>query len=208
VGENYMRLIIINVLEIYIYLFIAIVVISLFAMSDFLGMNSIMFVIMFLLLVPLIFGMIIIQIDNNSLLRDIRDGFNKNNLKLGAGSSSSDLLNKNGKRNKYKDGKKDGEWLFYYDNGQLKYKSNWKDGKPEGEYLTYHENGQLKFKRNYKDGKEEGKQLWYYETGQLAVEGNSKNGKEEGKSFTYSEKGQLEKTQIFKDGKLIKTITP
>ena len=68
-----MRKIIINILEIYIYLFIGIAVISLFSMSNFLGMNSWMFVIMFLLLVPLIFGMIIIQIDNNSLLRDIKD---------------------------------------------------------------------------------------------------------------------------------------
>ena len=58
-------------------------------------------------------------------------------------------------KNTYKDGKKDGERLKYYDNGQLMEKGNYKEGK-EGEYLEYHENGQLKIKRNYKDGKLEG----------------------------------------------------
>jgi len=38
-------------------------------------------------------------------------------------------------------GIKDGNWLEYWDNGQLKYKENWKDGKKDGEFLEYHENG-------------------------------------------------------------------
>ena len=54
---------------------------------------------------------------------------------------------------KVKDGKKDGEWLYYFDNGQLKVKSNYKDGKPEGEWLWYNENGQLGHKEYFKEGK-------------------------------------------------------
>ena len=46
-------------------------------------------------------------------------------------------------------GKRDGEWLFYTENGQLYYKTNYKDGKLEGEDLTYDDNGQLYIKKNY-----------------------------------------------------------
>ena len=50
-------------------------------------------------------------------------------------------------------GKREGEYLTYYENGQLWIKGNFKDGKQEGERLGYYENGQLEFKNNYKDGK-------------------------------------------------------
>ena len=56
----------------------------------------------------------------------------------------------------YKNGKKEGAWVFYYQSGQLKYKQNYKDGKWEGAYVQYHENGQLLAKGNYKNAKEEG----------------------------------------------------
>ena len=41
------------------------------------------------------------------------------------------------------------------------------EGKPVGEFLTYYESGQLKEKINYKDGKKEGERILYYESGQL-----------------------------------------
>ena len=79
----------------------------------------------------------------------------------------------------FKNGKMNGEWLRYYENGQLNEKVNFKDGKRDGLSETYFENGQLKDKGNYKDGKEEG--LWEY----------------------FNKDGSLEKTETFKDGKLI-----
>jgi len=71
-----MRKWIIETLERYVYLGIIIVAIAIYGTTD-----SLMYLLGFLLVVPLIVGILIIQIDNNSLLRDIRDGFNKNNLK-------------------------------------------------------------------------------------------------------------------------------
>ena len=53
----------------------------------------------------------------------------------------------------YKEGKKEGEYSWYYENGQLNWKMNFKDGKREGAYFRYDRNGQLVEKRNYKDGK-------------------------------------------------------
>ena len=41
----------------------------------------------------------------------------------------------------FKDGKKDGPWVKYYDNGQLGSKGTYKDGKKEGPWIDYDKNG-------------------------------------------------------------------
>ena len=82
------------------------------------------------------------------------------------------------------------------------------EGKPVGEFLTYYESGQLKEKINYKDGKKEGEGLWYYENGQLEEKVNYKEGEKNGEWLNYYDNGQLVRTRIYKDGKLIETITP
>ena len=56
----------------------------------------------------------------------------------------------------FKDGKKDGPWVRYHDNGQLWFKGTYKDGKWDGPWVSYWENGQLESKGTYKDGKEDG----------------------------------------------------
>ena len=53
----------------------------------------------------------------------------------------------------YKDGKQDGKWSYYYDNGQLQFKSNYKDGKKDGETFWYKENGKFIKAEIWKDNK-------------------------------------------------------
>ena len=76
---------------------------------------------------------------------------------------------------KFKKGKKEGEWIFYYKTGQLQFKKNFKNGLLDGPYEFYYENGQLDLKGSFKDGKREG--LWesYYGNRQLGFRGNYKN---------------------------------
>ena len=88
------------------------------------------------------------------------------------------------RQGKISKGKREGEWLFYYESGQLERKVNYKDGKREGERLNYWDNGQLRSKSNFKDGRKEGERLIYHKNGQLI------------------------KKSIYKDGELIKTIKP
>ena len=76
-----------------------------------------------------------------------------------------------------KTGRKNGEWLSYYENGQLKEKVNFKEGKPDGLWEWYHIDGQLFIKINHKDGKYDGLSQWYYQSGQLWSVGNYKDGK-------------------------------
>ena len=51
----------------------------------------------------------------------------------------------------FKNGKRDGSWLSYWENGKLQSKTNHKNGKPEGSWVSYHLNGQLRDKGQYKN---------------------------------------------------------
>ena len=65
----------------------------------------------------------------------------------------------------YRDGKREGEWLIYYDNGQLLEKVNVKNGKLDGEHVWYYDNGQLRGKQNYKNGGPEDDPEYYTKDG-------------------------------------------
>ena len=104
------------------------------------------------------------------------------------------------KQGKIIEGKPVGEFLTYYESGQLKEKINYKDGKKEGERILYYESGQLKDKINYKDGALEGERLEYFEIGQLKEKVNYKDGKKEGEGLWYYENGQLEEKVNYKEG--------
>lgn len=49
-------------------------------------------------------------------------------------------------------GKLHGNWIEYYENGQIKEKYNYNNGKLHGKYLFYYENGQFKKRYYYKKG--------------------------------------------------------
>ena len=59
-----------------------------------------------------------------------------------------------------KNGKKEGIWTAYHENGQLFVKGTYKDGKSEGIWKYYRDDGQVWHQRKYKDGKKEG--CWEY----------------------------------------------
>ena len=97
----------------------------------------------------------------------------------------------------YINGKFEGEWLEYYDNGQLKIKRNYKDGILEGESLWYHKNGQLESKGNFKDDEKEGEWLHYRRDGKLWRKYYYKEGKKDGKWTWYDTFGNVVKTEIY-----------
>ena len=71
----------------------------------------------------------------------------------------------------FRNGKKDGPWVVFHDNGQLRDKGTYKDGKEEGPWIYYHENGQLQSKGTCKDGKIEDPWVVYNKKGQLLSKG-------------------------------------
>jgi antitoxin component YwqK of YwqJK toxin-antitoxin module len=57
-------------------------------------------------------------------------------------------------RGSFKDGKKDGPWVRYRDDGQLRDKGTFKDGKLHGPWVIYNEDGTVneEYTGTYKDG--------------------------------------------------------
>ena len=76
----------------------------------------------------------------------------------------------------FKVGKKDGEWTWYWNNGQIDKEGNYRSGFKSGKWTKYWNNGQIWEEGNYKDDKRDGKWILYYEDGQILLETNYKDG--------------------------------
>mgnify|MGYP000232776340 CR=1 FL=1 len=102
----------------------------------------------------------------------------------------------------FKNGVKEGSWLWYFSTGQLAQQGNYKNGNWDGAWVTYYISGNLSQKSNYKDDMYEGAYMHYYDNGQLDFKGNYKNGKKEGVWVGYNEDGTVGKeyTGTYKDG--------
>ena len=70
----------------------------------------------------------------------------------------------------FRDGKRDGPWVSYYYNGQLKWKGNYKDGKVDGPFVSHYDNGQLQSQGTTKDGEMEGPWVSYNKDGTVDEE--------------------------------------
>ena len=89
----------------------------------------------------------------------------------------------------YKNGSREGDWVHYHSNGQLKGKGSYKNGKLEGEWVHYHYNGQLAIKGSFKNGKEEGNWVSYKGDGTVNKQwtGTFKNGEKVSKNLGGNE---------------------
>lgn len=67
----------------------------------------------------------------------------------------------------YKDDRKNGKWMFYYQNGNLKVKGNFVDGRPRGFYEKYYESGVFMESGYFANGRYGGTSCKYYENGCL-----------------------------------------
>ena len=77
----------------------------------------------------------------------------------------------------FKDGKFNGEQLYYYDNGQVKEKITYNLGEVVGTYYSYHKNGELNYTGAFTDGKKNGEWNRYDENKDLILTEIYKNGK-------------------------------
>ena len=67
-------------------------------------------------------------------------------------------------RGKLKDGKFQGSWVHYHENGQLWMKGEY-NGLQEGLWVSYWENGQLYSRGHYKNGRKYGQWVFYNDLG-------------------------------------------
>ena len=76
------------------------------------------------------------------------------------------------------EGKQNGDWYEYYDDGALYWKLNYKNGlKKDGLFEMFHQNGELRSKVFYKNNKPNTNWLYFDEEGKKIREDVYKDGK-------------------------------
>ncbi len=77
----------------------------------------------------------------------------------------------------YKNGKKNGKHIAYWENGKMKFIFTAKNDAYEGEMREWASNGKLYHLSNYMNGQEEGPQKMWYENGKIRANYFIRNGK-------------------------------
>jgi antitoxin component YwqK of YwqJK toxin-antitoxin module len=108
------------------------------------------------------------------------------------GEDSGNILN----------GKKDGDWFSYWQDGQLSVAMTYRDGTGYGDYKGYHSNGTLKVTGQLdNEGNMDGQWLYYSRTGLLTNNYNYRHGALHGSFLTWFENGQPKEDWNFYEGK-------
>ena len=97
-------------------------------------------------------------------------------------------------------GEKDGEWIWYYPNGNLLSIENYAAGLQEGESFALSINGDTLEHGMYVEGEEEGR--WIYVNDSVLVEGTYVFGKKDGIWKTYHPNGKLKRSESYSNDEL------
>lgn len=97
-----------------------------------------------------------------------------------------------------------GEYITYYENGNIEEKGSFDNGLKKGKWITYYENGQINKKDSYNEnGKLTGPFEYYFENGQTFQKGNYHNGNLDGWWEQHYRGGvprEIEYKTLYKDG--------
>ncbi len=103
----------------------------------------------------------------------------------------------------FKEGERDGlTEQFYNDTGKLRVSANYKNGVLDGEFKAYYPNGNLQGEVTYKNGEMNGDFKEYHENKNIRLSGSYKNNLQNGEWKSYLEDGTLETIVNYKDGEL------
>ncbi|WP_051532695.1 toxin-antitoxin system YwqK family antitoxin [Fusobacterium perfoetens] len=103
----------------------------------------------------------------------------------------------------FKNGERDGLTEQYYSaTGKLRIAANFKNGVLDGKYKAYYPSGALQGEVFYTNGEMNGEIKEYYENGNLRLVGNYKKSLENGEWKFYLEKGNLQSIVNYKDGEM------
>ncbi|MDA8670511.1 hypothetical protein N9L60_06095 [Flavobacteriales bacterium] len=89
----------------------------------------------------------------------------------------------------------DGEFLSYYENGEIKEKGYYKNGEKNGVFFSYTKTGKILNEILYVDGLIEGESKEYYESGQLKEKISYEKGRKNSKT-TYYENGNMKTLHV------------
>jgi antitoxin component YwqK of YwqJK toxin-antitoxin module len=98
-------------------------------------------------------------------------------------------------------GRQNGDWTFYFDNGQINRKATYKEGKPDGPREIFRADGTLSSKRGFADGLRDGEWISYDDTGKKPLaEEHYVKGKGDGTWKYWYPNGKLRQQFSLKQG--------
>ena len=92
----------------------------------------------------------------------------------------------------------------FYANGTKKYSGEFADGKKDGKWTFWFEDGKVWSEGYFKENKRWGKAKVYHKTGNLYYSGTYTNGKKDGDWKFYNKEGALMNKATFDMGKILK----
>ena len=103
----------------------------------------------------------------------------------------------------YEMGIPSGFFRRWYANGHPESEGFFRDGKEDGVWTLWFENGKKREMKVFQRGILEGLYAWWFSNGQLRAEGNYKEGKKEGIWIHYDRLGKEKNCMIYSKGELI-----
>jgi len=100
-------------------------------------------------------------------------------------------------------GKKHGEHLGYHSNGKTQFQYYYNQGKKEGKWYQYRDDGSLFEEKVYENGVIEGTKISYHSNGVKNFVSTYINGKRNGESFQYNDDGELVGKSQYNMGKKV-----
>ena len=100
-------------------------------------------------------------------------------------------------------GKKEGLWTFWYDNGRKIKEGSFEDGKLEGVWTYWNQRGEKESEGTFKAGKGSGLWIFWHPNGEKFSEGNLIGVKKDGIWTYWSQNGKKESEEDYEDGVLI-----
>jgi antitoxin component YwqK of YwqJK toxin-antitoxin module len=98
----------------------------------------------------------------------------------------------------YKDGKREKPWNFYFNNGQVEQTGEYVKGKPSGEWKKYFQDGNLNRDEFYDNGKENGIMTEYARDSTIIAKGNYVDGKKDG-VWNFNNNGYIATGKFLED---------
>lgn len=102
----------------------------------------------------------------------------------------------------YSEGKKNGKFSYYYEDGFLEIMGNFKNGELDGEVTGYYHNGIKKYANHYTNGNRNGTCFSYFENGQVEQESEFVNEIPDGDVIGYFPNGTVRNIKTFDTGYL------
>ena len=108
-------------------------------------------------------------------------------------------------RETYKNGKKHGVSITYFENGKKAEITRFENGVKEGEWRQFYETGQPKAKGTYVNGKLQGEVTYFEPNGRPGIKGQYSRGLMHGTWYYFDDNMKVEKKQEWRYGKLLST---